>query len=65
MLGAPVELRTNRSVADRHAVFTHYGSQIVRDEAAAAGRVEALGNERGVRARVAYDGLELPVRPSR
>jgi phosphoribosyl 1,2-cyclic phosphodiesterase len=44
------------------AVFTHCGSEILRDEAAAAARVAALGAERGVQARIASDGLELPVR---
>lgn len=44
------------------AVFTHCGSQILRDEDAAGGRVAALGVERGVRAELAYDGLRLRLR---
>jgi ribonuclease BN (tRNA processing enzyme) len=44
------------------AIFTHCGSAIVAgDEAAATRAVEAMGRERGIRARVAYDGLELRV----
>jgi phosphoribosyl 1,2-cyclic phosphodiesterase len=46
----------------RRAVFTHCGSQILRDEARTAKHVEELGVERGVRARIAYDGLEVSVR---
>lgn len=41
------------------AVFTHCGSEIVRDEGRAAARVEALGAERGVRASIAHDELEI------
>jgi phosphoribosyl 1,2-cyclic phosphodiesterase len=49
------------------AVFTHCGSEIVRGDArAVAARVRTLGEERGVRAEIAYDGLELALRgPSR
>ena len=43
------------------AVFTHCGSEILRDGRAAAARVAALGAERGVRASIAHDGLELVV----
>jgi phosphoribosyl 1,2-cyclic phosphodiesterase len=39
------------------AIFTHCGSEVVRDHAAAATRVRALGRERGVDARLARDGL--------
>jgi phosphoribosyl 1,2-cyclic phosphodiesterase len=41
------------------AAFTHCGSEIVRDERAAAARVEALGRERGVEASIVHDGTEL------
>lgn len=44
------------------AVFTHCGSEIVRDERAAAARVQALADERGLEASIAYDGLALLVR---
>jgi phosphoribosyl 1,2-cyclic phosphodiesterase len=46
----------------RRAIFSHCGSQIVKDEEAAAVRVAALGAERGVEAAIAYDGLELELR---
>jgi phosphoribosyl 1,2-cyclic phosphodiesterase len=50
----------------RRAVFTHCGSEIVRANArAAAATVAALGRERGVEVRIASDGLELTIRPSR
>lgn len=41
------------------AVFTHCGSEILRDERGAAAKVEALGAERGVHASIARDGLEV------
>jgi phosphoribosyl 1,2-cyclic phosphodiesterase len=41
------------------AVFTHCGSEIVRDRRRAAARVEALGAERGLRASIASDGLQI------
>ena len=44
------------------AIFTHCGSEIVRDERRAAERVAALGAECGVQASIAHDGLELDVR---
>ena len=44
----------------REALFTHGGSQIVRgDERALSGRVAELGRAVGVRAGLAFDGLEL------
>lgn len=44
------------------AVFTHCGSEIVAGGTRAiAARVRAMGRERGVDARIAYDGLELAV----
>jgi phosphoribosyl 1,2-cyclic phosphodiesterase len=43
------------------AIFTHCGSQVVRDESGARERVAALGRERGVDATVARDGLQLTV----
>ncbi len=46
-----------------HIVITHCGSQIVKTDASTAtARVQALGRERGVQVRIAYDGLELTVR---
>jgi phosphoribosyl 1,2-cyclic phosphodiesterase len=45
------------------AVITHCGSQIVKADArTAAARIQALGRERHVRVRIAYDGLKLTVR---
>jgi phosphoribosyl 1,2-cyclic phosphodiesterase len=44
------------------AVFTHCGSQILRDEDAARSRLAGLGREHGVRATIAYDGLRLVLR---
>lgn len=45
------------------AVITHCGSQIAKANArAVTNRVRALGRERGVQVRIAYDGLELKVR---
>jgi phosphoribosyl 1,2-cyclic phosphodiesterase len=44
------------------ALFSHCGSQIVKDEQGAAAKVAALGAERGVEAAVAYDGLERVLR---
>jgi phosphoribosyl 1,2-cyclic phosphodiesterase len=42
------------------ATFTHCGSQIVAgDEHAVEATVEALGRERGVRAAIAHDGMEV------
>ena len=50
----------------RSAIFTHCGSPIVRGDPR---RVEAivrrLGFERGVEARIAYDGLTLPIESSK
>jgi len=46
-----------------HAVFTHCGSQIVgADGRSVSAQVRRLGRERGVAARVAYDGLFFVVR---
>jgi phosphoribosyl 1,2-cyclic phosphodiesterase len=46
-----------------HVVITHCGSQIVKTDASTAtARVQALGRERGVQVRIAYDGLELIMR---
>lgn len=47
------------------AVFTHCGSQIVRDEEAARRHVVALGRERGVGATIAHDGLRIVLRRER
>jgi phosphoribosyl 1,2-cyclic phosphodiesterase len=44
------------------AVITHCGSQIVKAGGrATAARIQALGRERQVEARIAYDGLKLTV----
>ena len=44
------------------AIFTHCGSEIVRSDARAiAARIRKLGFEQGVDARVADDGLMLPL----
>jgi phosphoribosyl 1,2-cyclic phosphodiesterase len=45
------------------AVFTHCGSEIVKGDArGVAARVRTLGRDRGVRAEIAHDGLELTLR---
>jgi hypothetical protein len=45
------------------AIFTHCGSQIVEgDERIVETIVRNLGHERGVEAKIAYDGLELILR---
>ncbi len=42
------------------AIFTHCGSEIVRADARVAGRrVREMGVQRGVEARIAYDGLRV------
>jgi phosphoribosyl 1,2-cyclic phosphodiesterase len=47
------------------AVITHCGSQIVKaDPQAVADKIAALGEDRGVKALVAHDGLTLTVRPA-
>ncbi|MDP3889081.1 MAG: MBL fold metallo-hydrolase [bacterium] len=48
-----------------HAIFTHCGSQIVEgDERTLGALVRELGNQRGVDARISYDGLIITmVRP--
>jgi len=44
------------------AVITHCGSQIVKaDACTATARIQALGRERRVQVRIAYDGLQLTV----
>jgi phosphoribosyl 1,2-cyclic phosphodiesterase len=48
----------------RRAIFTHCGSEIVRSDAReVAAKIDALGRERGVKAEVAFDGMERTVRP--
>lgn len=47
------------------AIFSHCGSQIVRDERRARELVAALGRERNVEATLARDGLRLEVRGRR
>jgi phosphoribosyl 1,2-cyclic phosphodiesterase len=47
------------------AIFTHCGSEIVRDHERAAARVAALGQERDVGAQIAFDGMELTLRSRR
>ncbi|MBE0429045.1 MAG: MBL fold metallo-hydrolase [Thermoleophilia bacterium] len=45
------------------AIITHCGTEIVGgDETQVAARLEAMAAERGVSARVAYDGMELVLR---
>jgi phosphoribosyl 1,2-cyclic phosphodiesterase len=46
----------------RRALFTHCGSQILRDEDGAEARVAALGREQGIDAALAHDGLVLELR---
>jgi phosphoribosyl 1,2-cyclic phosphodiesterase len=50
----------------KEAIFTHCGSGIVRsDPRSAAVRVKAVARDRGVRARLAYDGLALTLGATR
>jgi phosphoribosyl 1,2-cyclic phosphodiesterase len=45
------------------AIITHCGSQIVAgDEAALAEEVDGMARERGIRAEIAYDGMEVVLR---
>jgi ribonuclease BN (tRNA processing enzyme) len=47
----------------KQVVFTHCGSQIVKDdERTMTLKLQALARERGISARLAYDGLEIVVR---
>lgn len=49
-----------RSASIERAVFTHCGSEIVRaDDRFVSARVRRLGQERGVTARIAHDGMKL------
>ena len=42
------------------AIFTHCGSQIVGGDGRVLGAlVRRLGRERGIEARIAYDGMQL------
>jgi phosphoribosyl 1,2-cyclic phosphodiesterase len=48
------------------AIFTHCGSEIVRgNEQEVVAKVAALGRERGIRAEVAFDGMDVTVRTGR
>lgn len=52
-----------RDAGLERAIFTHCGSQIVEgDQRAVEAIVRELGHERGIEARIAYDGLELVLR---
>ena len=65
--GVPIGHTTIRAQLDwcrvygvRRAVFTHCGSQIVGgDERVLGALVRRLGRERGVEARIAYDGMKV------
>jgi hypothetical protein len=49
-----------RAQAVRRALFTHCGSQIVGGDGRSLGALlRRLGRERGIDARIAYDGLQL------
>lgn len=59
---APIQTQLTwcRKESVPEAVFTHCGTQIVAgDEEAAIQKVEELGRDRGVEARLAFDGLEV------
>ena len=59
---APIsaQLEWCREAGVRDALFTHCGSEIVGgDERRLGAKIRALGRGRGVRARIAYDGLEI------
>src|SRR5262249_1410967 len=43
-----------------HAIITHCGSEIVtRDEREISAKLRAIGTERGVEVRIAYDGMKV------
>jgi hypothetical protein len=44
------------------AIITHCGSQIVADHHAAAAAIGRMGDERGVRGELAYDGMGVVLR---
>jgi hypothetical protein len=47
----------------KQAIFTHGGSQVVKDdERTMTLKLQAMARERGVSARLAYDGFEMVVR---
>ena len=55
-----VQLGWCRDAGVRHAVFTHCGTEIVgADPRELGAEIRALAREYGVRARIAYDGLEI------
>jgi len=59
---APIRTQLDwcRARAVRRTVFTHCGSQIVGgDERMLGALIRRLGRERGVEARIAYDGMKL------
>lgn len=54
------QLEWCRNEGVRRAIFTHCGTQIVSgDERTVNGKVTALGQQLGVAAQIAFDGLEL------
>lgn len=61
---APVQTQLTwcREEGVPRAIITHCGTEIVTGEAEAEKAVMALAQERGVAARIAYDGLELVLR---
>ena len=62
---APIaaQLKWCQTESVRRAIFTHCGSQIVAcDKQEIALKVRGLGEQYGLRASLAYDGLQITVR---
>jgi phosphoribosyl 1,2-cyclic phosphodiesterase len=60
----PVQLAWCKREGVSRAIFTHCGSQIVDDDGrVVAAQVRAMGRERGVKAQIAHDGMEIVLRP--
>ena len=57
------QLEWCRDEGIRRAIFSHCGSEVVAgDEEVVTAKVRALGNESGVQAKIAYDGLRVTPR---
>ncbi len=58
------QLEWCREESVKQAIFTHCGTEIVSGDARSIeSRIRVLGRERGVAARVAFDGMRLALQP--